>query len=157
MKAFQFSLQSLLVLRTYRKELAYQRWTQAVKEYQQVALESERARTALMAWQEARRKQQSGMMLARDLVRNQKSAAEFYRAWVHFSRLKQDMENKVRQAMREWTEARREEEILERLRKRSWMKWQSEAEKEEQKLNDERATLMAYRVRREAQSAEVAV
>ena len=47
-------------------------------------------------------------------------------------------------ALEYWEETRRKEEILERLKQRNLNAWTKERENQEQKLNDERASIMAF-------------
>jgi flagellar biosynthesis chaperone FliJ len=145
MKRFAFNLQNLLTLRAHRKEEAARAWMKALYNLQVATTEAGRARTNLNAWHETQREQRMGPVLACDLIRNQQTAQQFYTHWVLCERLRRATETRASQALENWHEARRKEEILKRLKNRSWTNWLSRREKEEQKINDERASIQAFR------------
>ena len=145
MKAFRFSLESVLVLRKQLQEQAFQKWAQAVQELKRARDEGQRIQREIDAWNVVRREQQVGAVMAEELIRSQRAALVFHRIWNEHQRLEQILDQRVQQALHLWHEARRKQEILERLKKRSRMRWLQENDREEQKINDERAMVLAYR------------
>ena len=145
MRSFAFSLQSFLTFRSHLKERAAQACVRTLWELQNTTLECQRCLADLKSWQKARREQQADPLLAADLMRNNLLANEFYQRWMIQERLRQKMENRVKEALEYWEETRRKDEILERLKQRNLNAWTKERENQEQKLNDERASIMAFR------------
>jgi len=144
MRAFTYPLQSLLTFRAHLKEQASQAWVKALWELQTTTLECQHLLVHLKSWQQTRRAQQSGTVLAGDLTRNNMVAHEIYQQWVTHERLRQSLAQQAREALEKWREARRKEEILERLKQRSLMTWNREQEKQAQKIIDERASFMVF-------------
>lgn len=144
MKAFRFPLESVLVLRTQLQEQAFQKWAQAMQELRRAKEEGQRLLAELNAWMDVRRNQQEGTVLAGDLSRNQRSAHVFFSLWTEHLKLEQLFEQRAQQALNTWQEARKKQEILERLKNRSRLRWSQESDREEQKISDERATLLAF-------------
>ncbi|MBI4023669.1 MAG: flagellar FliJ family protein [Verrucomicrobia bacterium] len=145
MKAYSFPLQSLLTYRAHLKEQASQAWAKALAELQAATQECQQLLSELKSWQDARRKQHARSIRAGDLARNNAIAQEFYQQWVIRERLRQNLEHQARQAMQRWNDARRNEEIISRLRQRSWTSWTREQERDEQKNIDERASIQVFR------------
>jgi len=151
MKSFSFSLEGLLRLRTQLKEQALQAWMLALRELKEVTMERDRIRVLLKSWQVIQREKQSTFVFAGELRRSHEASAALYQQWLAQETLRQRVEQRVRLTLEQLTEARRKEEILENLKKRYRMTWRKEHSKEEQKLSDERAGVMAFfRMTREA-------
>ena len=145
MKRFSFNLQNLLTLRAHRKEEAARAWMKVLQQLQVATTETDQARSHLNAWHQTQREQRMAPVMVCDLIRNQQIAHQFYTHWVLCERLRRALENRAHQALENWHEARRKEEILKRLKTRSWTSWLANREKEEQKINDERAGIETFR------------
>ncbi|MDD2709694.1 MAG: hypothetical protein PHV34_17035 [Verrucomicrobiae bacterium] len=144
MKRFRFSLQSLLQLRNHQKEMAAQAWMKALANLQAAVNATQKALASLQAWQRTHRLQAGDRILARDLIRNQQATQGFYHQWINCERIRKAMEHRAREVLSKWNEARRKEEILERIKNRRRAQWQKECDLEEQKINDERAGILAF-------------
>lgn len=144
MKAYSFNLENLLLLRTQSADLAFQKWAKAVQNLQQVLQEKKRIERQLQAWQDEQRTLQATTIRAGDLFRSHQSLLVFQRLLQGQDQLRQIMDQQVQQTLKDWTEIHRKQEILERLKKRSWERWVQESERQDQRLNDERATILAY-------------
>ena len=145
MRNFTFSLQSLLLLRSHIREQAFQEWVRAMQELQKAVLDSQRAHARLESWLEVQREQQTKAVSVQELRRSYEAAYEFYRQWMEREQRRQAIENLVRQTQVRWQEAQKNEEVLERLKHRAWTEWTQKKEKEEQKLSDERASILSFR------------
>jgi flagellar export protein FliJ len=141
MKGFRFSLESVLRLRTQAKEQALLRWAQAARDLQQANAELEALRVHIQMWQNERRQRVSSNSTAGDLSRGNHATEELYKRWIGMTRLRQRLEHQTKQALQQWFEARKEEEIIERFKTRSSDTWTQEQEKLQQKIIDERSTL----------------
>jgi flagellar export protein FliJ len=144
MKNFTFSLKALLVLRTQQKEQALQVWALASQELHQNNLELQRIQTQMKNWQNLHREKQASAISAGDLTRNHQATEQLYKNWLGHVRLHQRLQNRVRETLAKWHEARQKEEMMENLKKKAFFSWSKEFEREEQKLNDERASLLAF-------------
>jgi flagellar export protein FliJ len=148
MKGFTFSLETVLRLRTQHKEQMLQRYAAANRELQQSLLEQLRLGEQIKSWQ-ARCREQLHLSGAGELFRLQQATDVLQRQWLEKDRLRIQLENRVRQALAVYQEARKREEIIEKLKDRARKNWLIEMERKEQRLNDERATLMSARLTRD--------
>ena len=144
MKAFTFSLEALLKIRTQQKEQALQTWASACQDLQQNTRELTRMQEELKIWHGLHREEHKRSITAGDMSRDQKSTEELFRRWLSHQRLQVRLQNRVHETLHLWNEARKKEEIVERLKKRAFAAWSREWEREEQKLQDERAGILAF-------------
>lgn len=144
MKAFKFSLEALLSLRTQQKEQALLVWAAACQDLRANTQELHRLNQELQNWHALHREKQAGIITAGDFSRDQKSTEELSRRHLTHQRLQIRLQNRVNETLQAWSEAGKKEEILERLKKRSLAAWSREWEREEQKLQDDRASVLAF-------------
>jgi flagellar export protein FliJ len=145
MKAFKFNLQSLLQLRNQIKEQLFQNWATSAQALQKTIQEKERLEGQLHSWQENYRKNYSQAVPVLDFWREQRAASVLQHHLLEQDRARQHLDNRTRQALQAWQEARRKEEVLERLKGRAKMDWVRDYERQEQKLSDERASSQAMK------------
>src|SRR4051812_14418509 len=116
MKAFKFHLQSLLQLRSQIKEQLFQNWAASTLAFNKAAQEKKRLENQLTTWQDNYRETHSQAMSGRDFWREQRAASVLHHHWIEQDRSRQHLENRTRQALHIWQEARRKEEVLEKLK-----------------------------------------
>jgi flagellar FliJ protein len=141
MKNFNFKLQSLLQLRNQIREQLFHNWAASTQALQRAQQEKERLKTQIDSWQTTYRTSQGNGMSGKDFWREQQAAAVLQHHWLEQDRLKQHLESRTKQAFQAWQEARKKEDILERLKERAKKDWLKDFERHEQKLSDERASL----------------
>lgn len=144
MKAFKFSLDALLKIRAQQKEQALQAWAAACQDLRLNTQELDHIQNELKTWHALHREAHGGMITAGDLSRDQKSTEELFRRWLSHQRLQVRLQNRVNETLQLWNEARKKEEIVERLKKRAFTTWTREWEREEQKLQDDRSSILAF-------------
>lgn len=145
MKAFKFSLESLLILRRQQKEKALQDWMEATQELQRVILLSQRAYSDLKSWFNMQREQHAGVTQVGELIQSHLIASDLQKIWFLQEQRRRNVESRVQETLRKWEEARKNEEIVEKLKQRSRQKWVKEKENFEQKSNDEWAGALVFR------------
>jgi flagellar export protein FliJ len=144
MKSFTFSLEALLRIRAQQKEQALLVWAAACQDLRLNTEEIDRLQKELQVWHTLHREKHGDIITAGDFSRDQKSTEELFRRFLSHQRLQVRLQNRVNETLQVWNEARKKEEILERLKKRSFATWTREWEREEQKLQDDRSSILAF-------------
>jgi len=144
MKRFAFQLEALLTWRTQLKEQALLAWQRANEELRKAVAERARLWVLVQGWQELQREKQAAFVLAGELMRSYQVAHQIHLQWRHQDRVCHGLERLVQQAFERWREAERKAEVLLNLKSRSRASWRLQYEREEQKLSDERAGLLAF-------------
>lgn len=144
MKKFNFQLQTLLQLRHQIKEQLFQNWVTANQTFQKVKQEREQLEQKLNNWQENYRQNSGRSMSGTDFWHEQRAASVLRQQWTERSKAQEYLEQRAKAAFMAWQEARKKEEALEKLKDRSKLEWFKDWERQEQKVQDERAGFQFY-------------
>jgi flagellar FliJ protein len=137
MKKFRFSLQKLLQYRELREDLARQAYQEALSELQRqrdAERELQQRRSRLLARWNIR----PGTILSVVDFAFLSGYGQQLRHLLERQRLIiQESEEIVRQRWQDWNQRRQEAEVVRRIREKRWRQYLLEADKEEQKFQDD--------------------